>query len=87
MRGATRISTLAYQASQWVDRRVEAYRYDDIHQRQAQRVYEVICAQHPERRLSKSVLRRIDAYSREVLGSPSFTGWLRVYTAWCGEFR
>lgn len=87
MRGATRISKLAYTVSQWVDRRVEDYRYDDIHQRTAERVYEVICAQHPGRRPAESVLRRIDAYARDVLGSPTFSGWLRVYTAWDGEFQ
>jgi hypothetical protein len=87
MRGATRITDFAYRISQWTDRKVEAYRYDDIHQRQADAYYEVICAQHPERRPDEGVLRRIDAYAREVLGSETYAPWLRVYTAWAGEFK
>lgn len=87
MRGMTRLTNLAYSISQWTDRKVEDYHFDDIHQRTADRVYEVICAQDPGRRPDGSVLRRIDAYATEVLGSPRFAPWLRVYTAWAGEFR
>lgn len=87
MRGATRISNLAYRLSQWTDRTVEDYRYDDVHQRKADGFFEVICAQHPERRPGPAVLRRIESYARDVLGSPRFAAWLRVYTAWSGEFK
>jgi hypothetical protein len=87
VRGATRISNLAYRIAQWTDRRVEDYRYDDVHERRANAIYEVIMAQHPHRRVSPRVLGQIESYAREVLGSPRFTPWLRVYTAWAGEFK
>lgn len=87
MRGATRISDLAYRASTWVDRLVEDYRYDDVQQREVDWVYGVMCAQRPERVPSERILRQIDAYAREVLGSPRFAPWLRVYTFWAGEFK
>ena len=87
MRGATRISNLAYRASQWVDRRVEDYRYDERHLLEADRAYETICAQEPDRRPDARVLKQIDGYAGDVLGSSSFAPWLRVYTAWSGSFR
>ncbi len=87
MRGATRISNLAYDLAQWTDRKVEAYRYDDIQGRRANKIYETICAQHPHRRPSSEVQRTIDSYAREILGSPRFAPWLKVFTAWAGEFK
>lgn len=87
MKGATRISNLAYQASQWVDRLVEDYRYDDGHQRSADEAYAAICAQTPERALAPGTQQQIEAYAQDVLGSMRFAPWLGVYAAWAGEFR
>jgi hypothetical protein len=81
------VAAFARRAARWTEHRLERVRFDLWHAADAGRAYDVLRSHDPDRRLDRRTLRRIDAYARETLGSRVFAPWLRVYTAWAGEFR
>ncbi|MDG1275945.1 MAG: sugar-transfer associated ATP-grasp domain-containing protein [Algoriphagus sp.] len=61
--------------------------YDAPINRKAEKAYENLVAQNPDYECSDAQLKKITEYSKEVLGSPAFAPWLKVYTAYQGEFK
>lgn len=70
-----------------IELRLDEQRYHFDHAAEAGRAYATICASDPGRRLDRRTERRIRGYAREVLGSRHYAPWLRVLSAWAGEFR
>lgn len=61
--------------------------YDAPINRKAEKVYENLLAQSQDYKCSEVQIRTLTEYSKEVLGSTAFAPWLKVYTAFQGEFK
>lgn len=79
--------------STFIKKRIRTYRqdrwdfhYDLRHAQEAGLAYKSLISQFPSRIPSSETQRKIKEYAVEVLGSEAFAPWLKVYTAYRGEF-
>jgi hypothetical protein len=59
---------------------------DDYYNRSAPKAYQALIKQLPNHALSPKQEKEIETYAADVLGSASFSPWLKVFTACRGEF-